>query len=193
MPIAACRSVCVVVGDAIVAILRVCILVVILLILQSSATSPTSDAMLETTRLDVPCDVCLAAYPNSKNFVRERSKLGGDVGVTSITNINPPGSLMGGRDEATEMLGQKCSIRQIGERGGEGLWVPSMTPSAYSMICTAQIVGYGHPKSACTSLEPSCCRLGGWVPSRSWRSGSNSGGQAVGLWFRCVEPIVHGP
>ena len=40
------------------------------------------------------------------------------------------------------------------------MWVPSMNPSAYSMIFTAQIVGYGYPKSACTSLKPRCCRLG---------------------------------
>ena len=32
-----------------------------------------------------------------------------------------------------------------------------------------------------------------WVPSRPWRSGSNSGGQAVSLWVRCAEPILHSP
>ena len=69
MPIAACRSVCAVARNTIVAMLRVFIFVIILLIMQSSATSLTSDAMLETTRLDVSCDVCSAAYTNSKNFV----------------------------------------------------------------------------------------------------------------------------
>ena len=37
---------------------------------------------------------------------------------------------------------------------------PNMAPSAYSMIVTAHIVGYGYHMSACTSLEPSWCRLG---------------------------------
>jgi len=37
---------------------------------------------------------------------------------------------------------------------------PQYDPSAYSMTFTAQIVGYGDPKSACTSLEPTCYFLG---------------------------------
>ena len=37
---------------------------------------------------------------------------------------------------------------------------PRYGPKRYSRLVTAQIVGYGYPKSVCTSLESSCCRLG---------------------------------
>ena len=49
---------------------------------------------------------------------------GGDVGVISSTNINPPGSLVEGRDEATEMIGRKFLICQITRKRGVAVGPP---------------------------------------------------------------------